>query len=221
MKFITIAGNLTSPVEEYNLVHRPGTYLVADKYTLQLDLDSEEALEEFHRRLPFFKRNLARYSNQFIISQYERPSETPGHWHVILRLHASIDNVEDRIFLQLCLGSDPKRELLSWYRVKSGVDNPILLDLVLLGDDDPIFEDCIYEENSEPTINTGTSSEIETSRRFAITEPAIISENSSHQRSRAVVAPTSKFLAQLYWQAEALSFREAMSRRLPEDIEYL
>lgn len=95
--------------------------VIADDSTLQIDLDSDEALEVFDRQhlllcdlglLPSFN--------------YEQSESKGGNTHITIPLGFSL-SVEQRLLLQALLGSDLKREALSLKRVREGMPNPILL----------------------------------------------------------------------------------------------
>lgn len=81
---------------------------------LFIDLDGEEAREEFMRRYKRVQESLG-------VDTYTlAPSATPGHYHVTVRLHEAIpEEGRDlrRLLMQAILGSDPMREALGYRRV--------------------------------------------------------------------------------------------------------
>src|SRR3990167_10682557 len=123
MKLIEI----TQERNGYTLENRPGVYVSADDTHLQLDLDSGEAYVAFVNKYHALQANLARNLQEInITTSTVYFSRTPGHRHVILMSSKPL-SPEDRLFLQLYLGSDPTRELLSWLRVKLNITDPIFL----------------------------------------------------------------------------------------------
>jgi hypothetical protein len=76
---------------------------VSNPYTLQLDLDSSEALQHAKDTINKFRDYLT------VCEEKVRNSKTAGHFHVILTMRASRP-LKDRIFWQTILGSDPMRE---------------------------------------------------------------------------------------------------------------
>lgn len=79
-----------------------------DELFLDFDGGEEGAFEECVR--------LLRANNESVEIVRDTPSRTPGHRHVVLRLHREL-SVMERIALQACLGSDSRRELLAILRV--------------------------------------------------------------------------------------------------------
>jgi hypothetical protein len=53
------------------------------------------------------------------------PSKDSGHYHIRILLSDRLP-LMDRVALQAILGSDPKRELMNWMRVRNGAPHPIL-----------------------------------------------------------------------------------------------
>ena len=86
---------------------------------LFLDFDSKEHVaaffEQFNRLTGFVP----------ILKLTMTPSETPDHYHAVLKLTISVTDTE-RILLQACLGSDRTRELLSFARVLKKDPHPTL-----------------------------------------------------------------------------------------------
>ena len=88
---------------------------------LQIDIDSEQALSEFMRRLEAF--------NFELVSIEEIPSKTPGHYHIYLDFQGRPQPFTEweRLALQSALGDDPIRHFLNCLRAVSGVPNPTRL----------------------------------------------------------------------------------------------
>lgn len=90
---------------------------------LFVDIDSEESYTEFHKRIEDLKR--------FFHMEYKEKISKSGlpHQHITVSLfHKTGEPYKVdpylRILLQHVLGSDRVREILSTYRILSGVENP-------------------------------------------------------------------------------------------------
>lgn len=96
--------------------------LFSDSRTLQLDLDSDDALERFQQQYDML------YNNGVIIDHAtcEVLQSKSGNYHVIVHLTRS-HMVLERIMLQALLGSDIKREMLAYIGWEKGQQNPVLL----------------------------------------------------------------------------------------------
>ncbi len=90
---------------------------------LQVDIDSDAAWDIFHTNLKVFLQKHTVAKIEMI------PSASKGHWHITITL-ADVEFAEDkiplRLLLQACLGSDLKRELLSYFRHEIGDEHPTL-----------------------------------------------------------------------------------------------
>lgn len=84
--------------------------LLPEGNELFIDLDSEDSLKLFNKRL----KSLGVWHST--ADKRVTPSAKKNHYHAIITLKANIDPMQ-RIFLQLFLGSDPIRELLSLQRI--------------------------------------------------------------------------------------------------------
>lgn len=93
----------------------------ADDHTLQLDLDSDEADYIYDKQL----RLLDELGIIHILKLTERRSKS-DNWHITITLRDPL-SIEVRILLQACLGSDIKRELLSYAGYLKGQTRPVLL----------------------------------------------------------------------------------------------
>jgi hypothetical protein len=92
---------------------------VADDKMLQLDLDTDEAFDQYTR---YADRLIAHFSSTTV----EITASRNGNRHVYIGLEFPM-SVPERIALQACLGSDPTREFLSLKRWLNKDPNPILL----------------------------------------------------------------------------------------------
>jgi hypothetical protein len=79
---------------------------------LQIDLDTPASIEQYNRMMAGFK-------DQLKLEEIDSWASKSGNRHVIVRFPKTLSS-EMRIALQACLGSDPKREILSLMRVMSG-----------------------------------------------------------------------------------------------------
>jgi len=87
---------------------------------LQIDIDCPEDLEVLNHHFCI----LQKYERAEIIR--DEPSKSGGdRRHIAIRLGRDISNLE-RILLQSCLGSDRKREILSWVQHANGDPHPTL-----------------------------------------------------------------------------------------------
>ena len=95
------------------VVNRP------DNYTLQLDLDDAAAEEHYE-------------ANKWMLWQYydfvseKRTTSKSGNTHVYITMGEPLPVLE-RILLQAVLGSDRKREFLSYRNVLDGKSDPVVL----------------------------------------------------------------------------------------------
>lgn len=90
----------------------------ADDYTLQLDIDSADALNEFYARWDKFNKWFA---GEPIITRSKS-----NKWHITIKTLVPL-SVETRIAIQACLGSDYVREMLCILRVIYNVPDPVIL----------------------------------------------------------------------------------------------
>ena len=96
-------------------------FVIPNDYQLQIDIDSEEAYEEFLKRFKDFKRH-------FQITRLEMHPSKSG----LPKRHITIDMVysmtaTERVALQACLGSDHVRELNNIRRIQNDNIYPIAL----------------------------------------------------------------------------------------------
>ena len=91
-----------------------------DEYTLQLDIDSGTQYDAYLSRLEFFKKFFSIKSTEIKPSKEGLP-----HQHITIKLEHPVTDIE-RIFLQLVLGSDLKREVYSFLRIQIGDKHPTL-----------------------------------------------------------------------------------------------
>jgi hypothetical protein len=86
--------------------------VMADSYTLTIDLDTKEAIEKFDERL----ETLQKYLSCRKLDEW--PSKRKGK-HVRVALDEQMD-VQSRAVMQAFLGSDPTREMLGYFDTRSG-----------------------------------------------------------------------------------------------------
>lgn len=92
----------------------------ADEGELQLDIDSDEAFSTFQDQLALFNDlGLFRWNG------YTVRRSRSGNRHITIPLTNPLP-METRILLQACLGSDRRRELLSFAGMLKGQEHPIL-----------------------------------------------------------------------------------------------
>ena len=88
---------------------------------LFVDLDSEEAVKVFGERLILMEKFLPKWVKKVKLTD----SKTPGHKHATVTLNYS-PNIFVMLFLQILLGSDPKRELLSYKKLQNSHPYPVV-----------------------------------------------------------------------------------------------
>jgi hypothetical protein len=96
--------------------------VMADDFTLQIDIDSEEDMEKWKKGSEILLRAINGSSSEVTIT--ESKSGLP-HRHITIHLIKPM-GVWQRIALQLCLGSHITRETLNSYRVLVGNECPIV-----------------------------------------------------------------------------------------------
>lgn len=94
---------------------------VADNYQIQLDLDSYEALQEATARLEEWERELEYTHLEYRVSK-------SGHSHIYVHLPRPMDR-EERLFWQVALGSDARRETLNYLEFKAGIGECYLVEV--------------------------------------------------------------------------------------------
>lgn len=87
--------------------------VMSTPYTLLLDLDTVAGEQQFARNLPVVQE----YYHVELKDTWPSKSGA-GHRHVVLELGQPLP-LQDRVLLQAILGSDPKREMLSFIRLKN------------------------------------------------------------------------------------------------------
>jgi anaerobic glycerol-3-phosphate dehydrogenase len=88
-----------------------------DEAELFIDIDDVDSLHRCEKYLAVLS------DNDFEIIDVNKKRSRNGNWHVRVQLAEPVNDIE-RILLQACLGSDPKRELLSFLRLKFRLDRP-------------------------------------------------------------------------------------------------
>lgn len=89
--------------------------VLPDEYTLQLDIDNDEAYKQLTSKLKVLR---AWHYYPTIVKDAPSKSGLP-HRHVYIRVTKELTQIE-RIVLQQYLGSDPVREFLNFQRVLLG-----------------------------------------------------------------------------------------------------
>jgi hypothetical protein len=80
---------------------------------LFIDIDDSAGLKVFQEGLPLL--------GNLVLGYARTPSNGGGdHWHIKVKLSRKVDDTLERIALQALLGSDRKRELLSWATMDGG-----------------------------------------------------------------------------------------------------
>lgn len=86
---------------------------------LQLDLDSISDVI-------FYGAMMSNFQEQLGIVEVDRWYSKSNNTHVVLQLRENTP-LETRIMLQACLGSDRKREILSYLYAKNNAPHPVVL----------------------------------------------------------------------------------------------
>lgn len=88
---------------------------------LFIDIDSEEDFDFYQSVKPMLNIQFT------VVSEVIKPSQSGGVWkkHITLTLEEEVTETE-RLLLQACLGSDRKRELLGYFRVRINEPHPTL-----------------------------------------------------------------------------------------------
>ncbi len=111
---------LDSSVAVKQAAESGGTVVFPNQKELQLDLDSDEAVQTFKTNLPTLEQFLK-------VKHYGiKGSRNPGKYHATVEMILPLQSDMERILLQTCLGSDPKRELLSYWRLLKRDPHPTL-----------------------------------------------------------------------------------------------
>ena len=110
-----------APSNLEELAEKKGLVVVYPKMDeLFLDIDSSEAFGRFEEHLYILDREMP----GFLLEVRSEPSASGGeHRHITLTLNRYVA-AEERILLQAILGSDPKRELLSYIFFSRGREKP-------------------------------------------------------------------------------------------------
>lgn len=94
---------------------------------LQIDIDSEEQLKEFWKRvdaLGLFFVDVSDPDHEHADNSRVIKSKTEGHYHIYLTFTEQTFTEERRILWQSMLGSDPAREFLNFRRLLFGIERP-------------------------------------------------------------------------------------------------
>jgi hypothetical protein len=109
----------SSSLTAYEKAEQNGQVVVVPRNNeLFVDLDTEESITLFKERI----KEISRY----VGIKYSLLPSKSGNKHGYVELDRNINSDYERLFLQLLLGSDPIRELLSWGRVVNNDPTPTL-----------------------------------------------------------------------------------------------
>lgn len=86
---------------------------------LFVDIDSEDDLVRFRAHFTLLSEQPDLLAGFSVV---DSPSGLPGHKHVTVRMRRPVASPLERLALQAMLGSDLKRELLSYRNLLSGAD---------------------------------------------------------------------------------------------------
>ena len=101
--------------------------VIPDDYTVQIDLDSRDALRNFRNRCNFFRARFRAYRKLRHWSFHVRVSRSSSPWHY----HATVIFTErltqaERGWAQALLGDDPNRGVYGFFRHLNGSRYPFL-----------------------------------------------------------------------------------------------
>lgn len=96
------------------------TVVLPEPNQLLIDVDDPADLAKLFELFPILTRSFK------LAKWVMTPSKGASRYHVVMTLDRAFNDTE-RILLQACLGSDRKRELLSFVRVTKGDPHPSLL----------------------------------------------------------------------------------------------
>ncbi len=88
--------------------------IVTDGNILLIDIDNKMQMRQYEKMMDDF-------SELFDLEEKERWASKDGGTHIVVGC-ASYLEPRERIALQACLGSDPKREILGLKHIKNGVE---------------------------------------------------------------------------------------------------
>ena len=111
-----------------DLASYPEDYIVADNFTLQIDINSEEELEFFKVQHKRFAAALQEHNIVDISEPEIVPSRTSGHYHVTIKMDKAFTPLE-RVAFQAIFGSDRKRELRNLARILLRMDDAICFEI--------------------------------------------------------------------------------------------
>lgn len=120
MSYSTVVSKYTSEALAY--AEQNGLdVILPNPNQLFVDIDSEDALAIFVNRVGEIRKWV---DLDYLVNS--SPSGRKGHYHIYVTLTRNITSENERILLQLLLGSDPSREVMSWARVVAGNSAPTL-----------------------------------------------------------------------------------------------
>lgn len=112
-----------TPADAERIAAEKGMYVVYPAPNqLLVDIDSEAQYGAFLKNA----ENLVRIGLMRSYRESPSPSAEPFHFHITVTLSRNVADVNERIFLQAILGSDPIRECLSYVRHHEGNPTPTI-----------------------------------------------------------------------------------------------
>jgi hypothetical protein len=113
-------------VDLAELAEKSNSDLIAgDLPTLLLDHDDDRARSTYVKMRPVVEQSHPFASAETYPSK--NGAISGDHTHTIVKLVSPVEDMRERLFLQAVLGSDPKRELLSRYRLARNHPTPSVL----------------------------------------------------------------------------------------------
>lgn len=88
---------------------------------LFVDIDSPEQYAAHRELLEIFRRHQA---CEWV--SWPSPSGKAGREHIVVTMDRPVKDAAERVMLQSLLGSDPKREALSWLRIQRGCEDKVV-----------------------------------------------------------------------------------------------
>lgn len=124
MSYARTANRFTTEAIEKSAERQGVDVIWSDDHTLLLDLDGDDSINVFWRQWDML---IDTHPDPYNFSEPRILPSRGGHgYHAIIRVEAPLNN-HQRILLQAILGSDVKRELLSYVGLLHGQDNPTVL----------------------------------------------------------------------------------------------
>lgn len=94
-------------------------------HELFIDIDNHDDLVLFDRRWTWAKQFVKKLAKA-TFAKTPSPSGEPDHFHIRVSAEGEHFDADERILLQAILGSDPTREMISYWRWENNAPNPTL-----------------------------------------------------------------------------------------------